>query len=859
MGGMDLSNFNSWRLPGAVVGMCQDGSDCTPRLNPYMVGDTVFFDANGNGVQDPGEPGIENVVVNLIDGGGQMKESTSTGANGLYFFQVRPGTFTVEIDASNFGPGGALEGLASTTGGESIADTVVDDNVLTYDFGYSGNSSIGDFVWYDANANGLQDDGPSSGLGGVTVNLTEAGDDGIFGTPDDVSFSPMVTAGDGSYDFTGLLPGLYRVDVSEATLPAGVSLTTGNEPLTVNLGFNEDYNDADFGYTGTGSIGDRVWLDEDGDGVQDAGEDGIAGVTVNLRDPNSGAVIATTVTGSNGLYLFSNLPAGAYTVQVDTSTLPPGAQPTFDVDGLGTPNEATVSLAAGQDRTDVDFGYATECGVCDGKLNYLSLQYLASTGAHIKVVQKKDGKVVFDDFVAAGASFSFHGKDKKNTFSTEIRIFADGVEVQRIHTSCSLPVDPGMIFGDFLVLAGASRNGGALCGVAPPPGGGGGGGGNACLPALDFEIDGQGNPLHKGQIIDNEFAALGITVTTNSPGNHPAMIFDSSSPTGGDWDLGTPNQAFGGPGVGSGGGPGAGANHQALGKILIISEDGDSNDPDDNARGGTLIFTFATTVRLTSVDILDIDHTEAMGQVRAYDGSGALVAAAAMQMRGNNSFQTVEIAASDVARLEIEFPKSGAVGGIVFCADETVCVDKAEADPAYGGSSGGHALYLPGFGSGRFIFDPVGDFTQNANGTASITGTIYDRNNPSLGFMVNAELSGATSAAPAGSPKKELGAAAYSANGGPVDPSTWTYYTGITGSLLGVGGYAGAVVSFTRVGPAFQIGVGANGKNIHDGASSWFTWVVNHQPSSGGSLPANGQGDFNLDLVSCDSTPPPIS
>ena len=48
--------------------------------------------------------------------------------------------------------------------------------------------------------------------------------------------------------------------------------------------------------------------------------------------------------------------------------------------------------------------------------------------------------------------------------------------------------------------------------------------------------------------VDNEFAALGISVTTNDPINHPAMIFDSSNPTGGDWDLGTPNQAFGGPG-----------------------------------------------------------------------------------------------------------------------------------------------------------------------------------------------------------------------------------------------------------------------------------------------------------------------
>ncbi len=203
MGGMDLSNFNSWRLPGTVVGICVDGTDCTPRLNPYLVGDTVFFDPSGDGTQDPGEPGIPGVLVNLIDAGGEIKGTETTDSNGEYTFQVRPGMFTVEVDSSNFGPGGALEGLTSTTG-NSLTRTVVDANILTYDFGYEGNSSIGDFVWYDANGNGLQDDGPDSGLGGVEVNLTEAGPDMTFGTPDDVLFPSMTTAANGFYDF---LPG----------------------------------------------------------------------------------------------------------------------------------------------------------------------------------------------------------------------------------------------------------------------------------------------------------------------------------------------------------------------------------------------------------------------------------------------------------------------------------------------------------------------------------------------------------------------------------------------------------------------------------------------------------------------------
>lgn len=95
------------------------------------------------------------------------------------------------------------------------------------------------------------------------------------------------------------------------------------------------------------SLGDFVWSDLDGDGVQDAGEPGIGGVTVTLSTG------ATTTTSANGAYSFGNLPAAAYTVC--TSGLPGGYVQTYDLDGLATPNCATA--AVGPSRTDVDFGY----------------------------------------------------------------------------------------------------------------------------------------------------------------------------------------------------------------------------------------------------------------------------------------------------------------------------------------------------------------------------------------------------------------------------------------------------------------------------------------------------------------------
>lgn len=195
---------------------------------------------------------------------------------------------------------------------------------------------------------------------------------------------------------------------------------------------------------------------------------------------------------------------------------------------------------------------------------------------------------------------------------------------------------------------------------------------NQCLPTIDFETDALGNPLVKGQVIDNEFAGWGITVsaTANPGGTGPAMIFDSAAPSGGDDDLGTPNQSFGGPGVGAGGAAGMpGENSVARGKILIISEDGSSSNPDDTGNGGVIKFTFTQPLRVDQVQILDTDNDEAGGTIKAYNATsgGTLLASADVLGLGDNSFQIVPVNATGVRRLEVTFPSSGAVPAITFC------------------------------------------------------------------------------------------------------------------------------------------------------------------------------------------------
>ena len=194
-----------------------------------------------------------------------------------------------------------------------------------------------------------------------------------------------------------------------------------------------------------------------------------------------------------------------------------------------------------------------------------------------------------------------------------------------------------------------------------------------CLPPLDFETDDSGGSLVSGQIIDNEWAAWGVHVTTNNPASHPAMVFDSAAPTGGDPDLGTPNQDFSGPGVGAGGGLNKpGQNGLALGKLLILSEDNDAGDPDDNGGGGELVFTFDVGVRMDDVYMVDVDDHEAGGTVRAYSdlaGSTLLVENQALGL-GDNSYQAVPVNATGVRRLEIDFPGSGGVPAVISCRNQ---------------------------------------------------------------------------------------------------------------------------------------------------------------------------------------------
>jgi len=158
--------------------------------------------------------------------------------------------------------------------------------------------------------------------------------------------------------------------LSDVALPAvgnnGVNVLdlgaiAGVERLEVHLAGSGALTGFDFDQECEASVGDRVWSDLDGDGLQDAGEPGIEGVTVELLD-GANQVVATTTTGSEGEYDFGGLCAGDYGLRVDETTLPEGfvASPCGVGGDAGLDSDcqpASLSLDHGELRDDVDFGY----------------------------------------------------------------------------------------------------------------------------------------------------------------------------------------------------------------------------------------------------------------------------------------------------------------------------------------------------------------------------------------------------------------------------------------------------------------------------------------------------------------------
>jgi hypothetical protein len=129
--------------------------------------------------------------------------------------------------------------------------------------------SVGNYVWTDANANGLQDEAPSYGLNNVSVQLWVVGPDGTVGTSDDTLKQSILTANDafgnaGYYLFDSLYSSTYYVKfpTSNANSPLTTQTTTaatnGNSDANTSTGRSPIFN---INATGSGVVKDNMTID----------------------------------------------------------------------------------------------------------------------------------------------------------------------------------------------------------------------------------------------------------------------------------------------------------------------------------------------------------------------------------------------------------------------------------------------------------------------------------------------------------------------------------------------------------------------------------------------------------------------
>ncbi|WP_172802261.1 SdrD B-like domain-containing protein [Agrococcus jejuensis] len=410
------------------------------------IGDFVWNDLNGNGVQDAGEPGVAGVQLSLLKGDGTpvtttagAAVTTTTGVNGAYQFTNLPfGDYRVQIGTlptgftltdqdvtttndtldSDFSP--------STRQSGTVRITAAAPTNLTVDAGIASLGSIGDRVWRDDDADGIQDSG-EPGIAGATVRLL---------TTTGTVVATTTTDANGAYRFDTLVYGSYVVEFvspgasfrpttqaagSDRTVDSDASTTTGRSGTVTITITNPARTDVDAGFVPLGSIGDRVWLDTNRNGVQDAGEPGVAGATVTLLSQNGQQTIATTTTDANGAYLFSGLALGSYRIRVtdipaDASFTQQtaGNDVTLDSDVLATGNNAgrsgVIALTAdNRDRRDIDAGV---------------LSPLGSIGDRVWLDQDRDGIQDANEVGVAGVTVTL--LDANGTAITSMVTGADG-------------------------------------------------------------------------------------------------------------------------------------------------------------------------------------------------------------------------------------------------------------------------------------------------------------------------------------------------------------------------------------------------------------------------------------------------
>ncbi len=275
---------------------------------PVSIYGILYYDDNISGLQDAEEYGAENRVMALWENGEQIDTCETNEIGSFFFAQLLPGRYEMHIALDE------NEDLVGISGTARGADEVVLPITIIRDMPLAlpvmRYASVSGQVWSLGGGEGME---------GVAVTLL-----------DDQGGALAETASDsrGEFAFNHLMPGVYALS---ASLPDGYlfarpqdtaardsyiqSQTDGSVfavPFEVPMG--DDLSGMDIGAGTVGRIGDRAWLDENGNGMQDMDEPSMPGILIELYQ--HGEFVASATTDAYGRYGVDNLYPGEYEMRV---------------------------------------------------------------------------------------------------------------------------------------------------------------------------------------------------------------------------------------------------------------------------------------------------------------------------------------------------------------------------------------------------------------------------------------------------------------------------------------------------------------------------------------------------------------
>jgi uncharacterized repeat protein (TIGR01451 family) len=291
-----------------------------------VIGDFVFNDLDGDGIQDNNEPGISGVMVTLYTSGGDVVAVFETGPDGLYQFEeIDPGnyyiTFEVEEDFIPSPPNAGNDDNDSNVtedngpGSTSTFTVVSGQDDLTIDGGFFICSLIKGVTYYDINEDDIRQT-TENGINGLVVNLyRKVGGQNVLWDSETTHHDYDTPSDDGIWDFC-VGPGQYFIEV--VMPPIGLVRV---RPFIGGSNYDSDINNANgpnttptftlfpgisktdlgAGYYPMATVGNRVWMDENANGIQEDNEPKVEGVTVQVYNMDH-EMIDQAITNSEGVY-----------------------------------------------------------------------------------------------------------------------------------------------------------------------------------------------------------------------------------------------------------------------------------------------------------------------------------------------------------------------------------------------------------------------------------------------------------------------------------------------------------------------------------------------------------------------------